>query len=79
MPSLRCLVISMCLLIALASPLDDAVIGGRVFNVKEFGADGCDDQDDTAAFRAAIDAASCYKRSTLLFPPGMYRVGAITR
>lgn len=44
------------------------------FNVVHYGADGSDDKPDTAAVRAAIDAALAAGGGTVYFPTGTYRV-----
>jgi parallel beta-helix repeat protein len=46
--------------------------GGRIFNVKEFGAKGDGMADDTAAIQRTIDKAP--DRSTIYFPAGTYLV-----
>lgn len=45
-----------------------------VYNVRDFGAEGNGNHDDTAAIQAAVDRASSAGGGTVFFPPGVYRV-----
>ena len=51
----------------------------EIKNVKDFGAIGDGNRDDTKAIQAAVDWTSGANRGTIYFPPGTYKVtGSIT-
>ena len=58
--------------------------GDPFLNVTDFGADGNDELDDTAAFQAALNAAmretgSCFVGNTIVVPAGNYRISGTLR
>ena len=48
----------------------------RIFNIKDYGAIGDKETDDTKAVQAAITAANRNKGGIVFFPPGVYRLTA---
>lgn len=55
--------------------VEDAIVwDGGIFNVKEFGAAGDGETDDSPAIKRALDAASAQERATLFFPEGTYMI-----
>src|SRR6185436_9785088 len=47
-------------------------------SVKWFGAKGDGTTDDTAAIQLAINSITSFGKATILFPPGTYKVSALT-
>ena len=60
-----------------AQTTDDKLSGARVFNVREFGAQGDGKNLDTVAVQSAIDAAHKDQGGTVLIPAGTFVVGTI--
>ena len=57
-----------------ASYVGKAKLAQLIINVKDYGASGDGESDDTAAIRAATDAAPV--GATIYFPPGAYKITA---
>lgn len=53
------------------------ILGGRVFNVKDYGAIGDGVANDSTAIQAAINAAKAVQ-GTVFLPPGLYLIGTTT-
>lgn len=58
------------------NPRDLSQLAGPGLNVRQFGAQGDDVTDDTAAIQQAIDAAA-EMQGAVWFPPGQYRCGML--
>jgi Glycosyl hydrolases family 28 len=56
---------------------DSAMVGARVFNVRDFGAKGDGKTLDTAAIQAAIDACTKNQGGIVLVPGGEFLIGPI--
>lgn len=56
---------------------NDASLGARIYNVRDFGAKGDGTTLDTAAVQAAIDACNKDQGGTVLVPAGVFLIGTI--
>src|ERR1700738_1527114 len=57
--------------------ITDPNLGGRTYNIREFGAKGDGTTLDTAAVQAAIDACNKDQGGTVLVPAGVFLIGTI--
>ena len=57
--------------------VDDKNLGARVYNVRQFGANGDSTSLDTQSIQAAIDACNKDKGGTVLIPAGDFVVGTL--
>jgi hypothetical protein len=53
----------------------DALLGAKVYNIRDFGAKGDGKTSDTAALQAAIDACNRDQGGTVLVPVGVFVIG----
>ena len=58
-----------------ASSGADALLGAKVYNIRDFGAKGDGKTSDTAALQAAIDACNHDQGGTVLVPAGVFVIG----
>ena len=60
---------------AAASSNTDALLGAKIYNIRDFGAKGDGKTLDTAALQAAIDACHRDQGGTVLVPAGVFVIG----
>lgn len=58
-------------------PTHSAILGARIYNVRDFGARGDGQTLDTAAVQSAIDACNRDKGGTVVIPAGDFIVGTV--
>jgi uncharacterized RDD family membrane protein YckC len=63
--------------VALVTRTASAQLGARIYNVRDYGAQGDGKTLDTAAAQAAIDKCTQEKGGTVLIPAGDFLVGTI--
>src|ERR1051325_6251575 len=63
---------------AAAQPaIEEKNLGARVYNVRDFGAQGDGSHLDTAAVQAAVDACAAASGGTVLVPAGIFVIGTV--